>query len=171
MERGCQISWGAKYTVTPVTAAQSSLPRLLVIHFSLEFVIRLRVGTNSKIYNVSVLPWLLATRNRYNELVFGSRARAFPTLNLIFLFPFLISSFPFLISHFLVPTFSSTRLSSSWIRELEITREHFNWPWKFCDRIWEKGSLRAKHSFYHFSNCHHAKAFRALGFPLALQTL
>jgi len=35
-----------------------------------------------------------------------------------------------------------------------------------CDRIWEKWSLRAKRLFYHFSKCHHAKAFRALGFPL-----
>ena len=89
--------------------AQSSLPRL--IHFSLESVVRLRVGTDSrsKIYNVSVLPWFLTTRNRYNELVFGSPAcTSFPMLHLISSFPFLISSFSFLISHFLVPTFSST---------------------------------------------------------------
>jgi len=35
----------------------------------------------------------------------------------------------------------------------------------------KRGTSRKTLIFYHFSNCHHAKAFRALGFPLALQTL
>ena len=35
----------------------------------------------------------------------------------------------------------------------------------------KRGHFAENANFYHFSNCHHAKAFRALGFPLALQTL
>ena len=35
----------------------------------------------------------------------------------------------------------------------------------------ERGNFVQNTSFYHFSNCHHTKAFRALGFPTALQTL
>ena len=37
----------------------------------------------------------------------------------------------------------------------------------------KRGHFAQNANFYHFSNCHshHAKAFRALGFPLALQTL
>jgi len=35
----------------------------------------------------------------------------------------------------------------------------------------EKRGHFADANFYHFSNCHHTNAFRALGFPLALQTL
>ena len=46
----------------------------------------------------------------------------------------------------------------------------------FAYSIYVTGSEKRGHfaenaNFYHFSNCHHAKAFRALGFPLALQTL
>jgi len=42
--------------------------------------------------------------------------------------------------------------------------------------IYVTGSEKGGHfvqnaNFYHFSNCHHTKAFRPLGFPLALQTL
>jgi len=35
----------------------------------------------------------------------------------------------------------------------------------------KRGHFTQNANFYHFSNCHHAKAFRALGLPLALQTL
>jgi len=35
----------------------------------------------------------------------------------------------------------------------------------------KRGHFAQNANFYHFSNCHHVKAFRALGFPLALQTL
>ena len=35
----------------------------------------------------------------------------------------------------------------------------------------KRGQFAQSANFYHFSNCHHAKAFRALLFPLALQTL
>jgi len=35
----------------------------------------------------------------------------------------------------------------------------------------KRGHFAQNANFYHFSNCHHAKAFRALGFPLALQTI
>ena len=35
----------------------------------------------------------------------------------------------------------------------------------------KRGNFAQNTKFYHFSNCHHTKAFRALGFPLALQTL
>ena len=35
----------------------------------------------------------------------------------------------------------------------------------------KRGHFAQNANFYHFSNCHHAKAFRALGFPLALQIL
>ena len=35
----------------------------------------------------------------------------------------------------------------------------------------KRGHFAPNANFYHFSNCHHAKAFRVLGFPLALQTL
>ena len=46
----------------------------------------------------------------------------------------------------------------------------------FQDLVYVTGSEKRGHfgqnaNFYHFSNCHHAKAFRALGFPLALHTL
>ena len=42
--------------------------------------------------------------------------------------------------------------------------------------IYVTGSEKRGHfvqnvNFYHFSNCHYVKGFRALGFPLALQTL
>jgi len=35
----------------------------------------------------------------------------------------------------------------------------------------KRGNFAQNSNFYLFSNCHHTKAFRALGFPLALQTL
>jgi len=35
----------------------------------------------------------------------------------------------------------------------------------------KRGHFAQNANFYHFSNCHHTKAFRTLGFPLALQTL
>ena len=35
----------------------------------------------------------------------------------------------------------------------------------------KKGNFALNTNFDHFSNCHHTKAFRALGFPQALQTL
>ena len=35
----------------------------------------------------------------------------------------------------------------------------------------ERGHFVQNANFYHFSNCHHTKAFRALGFPTELQTL
>ena len=35
----------------------------------------------------------------------------------------------------------------------------------------KRGNFSQNANFYHFLNCHHAKAFRALDFPLALQTL
>ena len=35
----------------------------------------------------------------------------------------------------------------------------------------KRGHFAQNANFYHFLNCHRAKAFRALGFPLALQTI
>jgi len=35
----------------------------------------------------------------------------------------------------------------------------------------KSGNFLQYANFYHFSNCHHTEVFRALGFPLALQTL
>jgi len=35
----------------------------------------------------------------------------------------------------------------------------------------KRGHFAQNANSYHFSNCHHAKAFRALGFLLALRTL
>ena len=35
----------------------------------------------------------------------------------------------------------------------------------------KRGNFVQNANFYHFSNCHRTKAFRALGLPLALHTL